>query len=92
LLASRRYLACSKAIKGFNQEEIMPVKNKRKVGLVKRLVTPQQAHKTLRFQYEVIKKDILQLRRDVATGYEILKGQIRREWNQKILVRSRANK
>ena len=70
----------------------MPVKNNRKVGLVKRLVTPHQAHKTLRFQYEVIKKDILQLRRDVATGYEILKGQIRREWNQKILVRSRANK
>ena len=70
----------------------MPVKNKRKEGLVKRLVTPQKAHKTLRFQYGVIKKDILQLRRDVATGYEILKGQIRREWNQKILVRSRANK
>ena len=70
----------------------MPVKNKRKEGLVKRLVTPQQAHKTVRFQYEVIKKDVLQLRRDVATGYEILKGQIRREWNQKILVRSRANK
>jgi hypothetical protein len=70
----------------------MSVKNKRKGGLLRRLVTAQEAHKSLRFQYEVIKKDIHQLGRDVATGYEMLKGQIRRELNQKLLVRSRANK
>jgi hypothetical protein len=70
----------------------MSVKNKRRLVLVKRLVTPQQAHKSLRFQYEIIKKDILKLGRDIATGYEILKGQIRREMSEKLLVRSRANK
>ena len=70
----------------------MTVKNKRKVVLMKRLVIPQQAHKSVRFQYELIKKDLLQLGRDVATGYKILKGQIRSELNQKILVRSKANK
>ncbi len=70
----------------------MTVKNKRRLDFTKKLVIPKQPNRSLRFQYQVIKKDILQLGRDVARGYEILKDQIGKQMNRKLLIRARANK
>ena len=70
----------------------MTVKNKRRLELTKKLVIPKQPNRSLRLQYQVIKKDVLQLGRDVARGYEILKDQIGKQMNRKLLIRARANK